>query len=762
MNDTYLCIDFYHNSTSVHITATNSIFMNCKVGISSYDHEFRNLVLDNTTFIDCVQAIVIKYGSVNLSNSVITKNGAGTDFPQVEISNTCEDFVATNTLVHHNSNDGGQPFSLPTCNTLTLTNVDFYNNTRLYDLSYTGAVNISGCNFTKRVWISGDARISGSNFLGAHSLLHVAANSVAVVSSSNFININESCIRAIKSAVSIQDCHFINHTGLSATYSAIRITEGSNVTCSDSLFLNGNGAVIYATDSELTLLSSNVESNNAIPEGVLMGSQSIITVMNCTFNNNTATDTGSITLENCLATILNTSISWENSNSTLRASNSTLQLSGVTIAYGGIGVDLRNNSSALMDNLMVEFNTNSGLILSNSSLILTNSSIRNNTAVLGGGMNIDAHSEITLQHVKCYNNQASKFGGCAYFEGVSHWESNEIYSNLALEGGGGIYASASSTTSINLVTCSNNYTPERGGCASIEGVSDWNESVMEFNSAGIGGGIHTSIASFVSMVAITCKNNTGVNGGCAAIEGRSEWNEGAIDSNSAENGGGVHTSVFSQVTMRSIKCTNNTGINGGCGAIEGTSDWIDSVISSNSAENGGGLHTSITSVLYMASSACTYNIGINGGCAAIEGTSNWSESVLDFNSANIGGGIHTRATSNIYMTSSTCKNNTAFNGGCAKLEGQSLWISTEVLHNSATTGGGIYTTGNCISYLFSCLLMINDTRKASIVATTIRGNEATTNGGGVFIGVDSVNFISNCSVSSIFDDNIKLYLIFSR
>jgi hypothetical protein len=216
-------------------------------------------------------------------------------------------------------------------------------------------------------------------------------------------------------------------------------------------------------------------------------------------------------------------------------------------------------------------------------------------------------------------------------------------------------------------------------------------------------------------------------------------------------GGGLYNG--GTVTLVHVNVVGNTarGGNGG-GILNGGTIVLESqsVVSGNSSgNNGGGIYNAGTATV-RGSSIVTGNAAEDGGGIWDSGTLAIDGSSITGNSAALrGGGIFkVQASSNgtATLTSATISNNSAVNDGAGIYNGGAMVIQSSTVSGNTSRGGGggIYniatlaltasTVSQNMSGLGGGLRSASASATVTVTASSVTGNTAFVNGGGVYLG----------------------------
>jgi parallel beta-helix repeat protein len=224
---------------------------------------------------------------------------------------------------------------------------------------------------------------------------------------------------------------------------------------------NGPAAII---DGLTVTLGYNWDGNGA---GLVVFGGSSLTVMNCTFSGNTASDGAG--MYNCYG-----SPSLTNCNFT-----------GNTAPYGCGGGMYNVKASPILTNCIFTGNTaasGGGMYEYSSSPTVIGCSFNRNTASSGGGAYNSSGSSTTLMNCSFSGNAASQWGGGFYSESSSILTNCAFSGNTATYSGGGMYIRSSSRQFLT-------------NCTFIG------------NSASVGGGIYNDYHSSPDLVNCTFSAN---------------------------------------------------------------------------------------------------------------------------------------------------------------------------------------------------------------------------------------------------------------
>ncbi|MDI6767904.1 MAG: right-handed parallel beta-helix repeat-containing protein, partial [Bacteroidota bacterium] len=369
------------------------------------------------------------------------------------------------------------------------------------------------------------------------------------------------------------------------------------------------GGIRIGSQSSPTFTSCIIDSNSAPSGGGLGAWNSTFKFENCQFIANYAsTDDGggiasyncSVILYSCVITKNSVSGGYGDQGAGINAENSTLTIFDCIITYnynasgaggGGImayqtsinisGSTISNNSANWGGGLYLEnscdgnYITNSkisynsaayeggGIVLRNSCFSLTNSELRYNTAIRGGGMQLNRYwasiKNCTFSNNSAPSQNEGDGGGGIYVTGGARIDLTDcLFKDNTAARGGGIYGySWSSSSTIDKCTFKNNSTDPFGGGGIYNSNASLNISECLFDSnksVGYGGGINNYNASPSISQCVFNDNHSGSFGGAIynGGGGSPKINRCTMYGNSASSGGGIAISDCSPIINSTI------------------------------------------------------------------------------------------------------------------------------------------------------------------------------------------------------------------
>ena len=333
------------------------------------------------------------------------------------------------------------------------------------------------------------------------------------------------------------------------------------------------GAVYYYSDEELTVTQSNF-TNSYARHGGAVYSKSSVSVTNCYFSDNTATQKGAGIYSISLTTITSSNFS-------------------------------SNRAS-----------TQGGAIYSLSELACENCVFLNNLAADGGAVFVNDSSSFTS--CEFYNNSAHKFGGAIHITGIRSSTSvldGIFVNNTAVTlGGAAIYSNSRYS---NVSISSSTFTHNTASYCSVLDVDDYyhfnvsiTDSVFTSNTATgtlLGGGVACIRNASVTVRGSAFRHNHAIlHGGVFHLDESRVIVDGSVFlNNSATANGGVfytylHPSGYE--VRRSEFSYNSAGEDGGVlyiGRVNSRVTVSQCVFTYNEASDRGGVAALIGSSLYI-------------------------------------------------------------------------------------------------------------------------------------------------------------------
>lgn len=559
-----------------------------------------------------------------------------------------------------------------------------------------------------------------------------------------------------------------------ALYVARNTTDGESVVTLASVLMSGNtatwgGAAASIGKVTLVMAGGEVKNNTATNGGAFYGSGKI-QITAGTISWNSAKFGGAIdssgTLEMTAGTISgNTASSYGGAiqtagkvilsggsitSNTVTSADGTTTLGGAVYGSGRTseitlsGVNISGNSAAngsVVYTFGTVLNISGGTIAENSggshvfclvgevAFTMTGGSIINNTgsgAVVysAGGATID----IQNGSISSNSLQGINVNGST---GIVKISGGEICGNTTSFDGAGINVSGGFDLEITGgKICGNTSTQGKGGGIYATGDISLANCLVEDNTAYLdGGGIY--VFGDITMTLMSVNNNTSQtgSGGAIYLYGVVDFvlDQGKISGNTAYvDGGGVYSAYSGcTMTMTVAEISNNTAVNGGGIYSSGTLTINSGTISGNTATNYGG-------AVYFRGPVFDFNDG----------------DIIDNSATSFGGGIAVVGiTSTFNMNGGRVHYNTSDQGGGVYCSGYMIFSDGDVSSNEASTnGGGIFLFGAAILSVYDASVLENTagangggiyaatkTIQVDILGGELNYNYAATNGGAIFI-----------------------------
>lgn len=283
-------------------------------------------------------------------------------------------------------------------------------------------------------------------------------------------------------------------------------------------------------------------------------------------------------------------------------------------------------------------------------------------------------------------------------------------------GFGPLFRVSATDVSISGLTLTNGISSGLGGGLLVVSTGAAEVANVEFrdNAAQDGGGIANGGTLVLSDSVISNNNATGIGGGIYN-SGTLTLSDIMVTGNEAGlNGGGIYNHEAGTLIMTGTVVSGNT-TDGNGGGIFGVGDlaFENSIVMDNSAFDGGGVYAGIS--VTIDQSVVSDNTAVYGGGIFSSGTVSLEDSTVDGNTAEFGGGINART---VLLTRSTVSGNEseAAGGGVYTEESMQL-VNSTMSGNTSGSGGAVYLPGGST---------------LTVGYSTITGNNATTEGGGIW------------------------------
>ncbi len=512
--------------------------------------------------------------------------------------------VAMNGNVQNSSSVGGG--AVASNGPITLTSCLFSSNRTasgggaIYATSATAVTTISGCTFTQNsATLDGGAMfanrisITGSSFTSNTSSRHGGAIFTTLGGS-----ISGNCVFTDNLAANTGGAIRSDVTGETLTVENSSFTGNSAGSSAGALFARrlaltntdfvGNqttagrgGAVEFSEQSTIT---GGIMSNNSATggDGGAVYGSAFLTLLNTTFEGNTATGSGGAVRMTFTTTI---------AGSTFTDNHSAGNGGAVNISAGGSFVSLSDTVFS-QNSTTGAAGLGGAIFTSIPGSLFACEFLGNQTVLHGGGAYFNASTD--LEECTFDGNAAGDRGGGALIAGTSNLTNCTFANNTSVTLGGGFISNLpASISTITGCIFRENHAGGRGGGISVGVLRMSNTLVTGNTTQTTGGGITTGTQQNTSTIDnCTITNNTAVSNG-GGLESRTPANVSNTTfsgNRSGQNGGGL----FSQQPLS----LQNSTLNGNIATANGGGVYVTAVTTalsnctlySNTAADGGGLY----------------------------------------------------------------------------------------------------------------------------------------------------------------------------
>ena len=522
------------------------------------------------------------------------------------------------------------------------------------------------------------------------------------------------------------------------------------------------GGALYATFSNVSIVSSKFTDNRAEIGGALFAHNSSLHVVGSTYSYNKASFAGvMITSES--------SINIKNSNF---IENAAVIYGGVMIAYedlfnihsntftnnsvDGVGVILTIDSMFSITDSNFSHNAakrSGGVICAiNGSFIIAGSIFTNNSAASFRSVLYMVNSLLIITSSTFTNNSAASHGGVMSLFNSIFNITNSTFTNNSAADSGGVMRTFNSIFNITNSTFTNNSAASRGGNSSAAKVNyggamvtfnsifNITSSTFTNNSAAQGGIMLTSDSSF-NITGSTFTNSVVADSGGVMITVNSIFNiisstftnnsAASRDGNSnAANYGGVMVTLSSTFNITSSTFTNNSAADGGVAwGITSLFNIIGSNFYGNKVSSHGGIMFTIESSSHVTNCTFYHNSGslyifysnlTFSGYSRLENSAEQSNKTLGAQEE--GGAITSFQSTLIFTGVSRLSNNQARRGGAIlAIESKiMMYGETTIANNTATvsSGGGISLQQSDLEVRGNCIISGNDALRGGGIHAT--------------------------------------------
>lgn len=384
---------------------------------------------------------------------------------------------------------------------------------------------------------------------------------------------------------------------------------------------------------------------------------------------------------------------------------------------------------------------------SNSDLDIQNSVFNENTAVYGGAISLYSGSVLTAKNTSFTNNTARANGGV-------------------------MYTSKSTATFENIIVNGNKVT----GYDTEETVTDeetGEQTTVDKHINGVGGAFYFNSSSKASFSGISASGNNAEYGGVITAGYSDVTISGGVneftENTASKNGGAFYIINDSTLTLTGICASGNTAENGGAAYIyEATlftvngerNEFVENIGTLETDQYGAGAIYIYKTQATISNTIFDKNTGNCGGAIGIRATS----AGVEFNSCTFTDNEGTGTGGTFYLNTSTVTiNNSTISGSVSGGNGGAIYSTTGTVNTNSSTfksnsavgnyGGTFYmtkTTYNSNDDTFELntaknggAIAINSNSVATVVGSNFKTNEATGNGGAIWLGGKSLDITSS-------------------
>ena len=523
---------------------------------------------------------------------------------------------------------------------------------------------------------------------------------------------------------------------------AVFVDSQNNVTIIDSIFLSNSvtsgGALFAKHYNNITLQSCKFMSNGfsgTSMGGAIVLQQSLLSVVNCSFQDNRASAGAVIFSQSQSEVIISNSFFTDNSvylsGGVIHGEDGSMfmvELSEFTrnsaaqngIAYGGVFFLTHSNLTVTRSSFEENRASIGGALSTEGSLLsVDNSAFLRNHAYFGGTLASRFQTNVSISNSFFIDNSAEVSGGVAYGNGKSSLtvELSEFDGNTASEHGGAFYLSECYLT-INYSSFEKSSAPVGGAVYADSGStvsvisSDFRNNHMVMNEQGISQGGAFSISQSNTVVTdSTFVGNVAKEGGVFSflqINNASITNS-YFSSNFGLEFGGVLYDINSAIDIRQCEFNDNRAVKyGGVLYIwRSYIELISNAFNSNRANLSSGAVYVYGSTAKDTNNSYSSNTAYYGGALSVSYStmeiqfSSFADNIADFS----GGAIFTSSNKNITIINSAFVNNTSGSLGGALMFYSSRSLTNLLVtlstfqSNKALSGGAICimdTLSSCI------------------------------------------------------------------
>ncbi len=299
-----------------------------------------------------------------------------------------------------------------------------------------------------------------------------------------------------------------------------------------------------------------------------------------------------------------------------------------------------------------------------------------------------------------------------------------LVNGLTTDHGGAVFVAGQA--SFTDVVVKDSVAERCGGAVYVDSYASatFTNTTFDNNVALRGAGVYVISGGYAEFVDATITNNVAENGAAVYLAGQASFVRGEISGNEATSyGGGVYVLDTGKATFEDVVISDNTAhVYGGGVMLYGPADFVGGEISGNKADLYGG---GVSMFKYAA--------------ATFDGVS------ISENSADLGGGVYVaKNAAATFSGEASVDANMATTGAGLYLLGNANVADTSISGNTATeNGGGVYVSSTSTKSTFTNATIANNSAengagaylagKATFSGGKISGNAATTNGAGLYV-----------------------------
>ena len=433
---------------------------------------------------------------------------------------------------------------------------------------------------------------------------------------------------AVGAIIDIMNCRIENNTA--PEHVGIVFAEHmSHVRITGSTFTGNQGSGVAVTTSSILEVSNSTFKNNSAPAGggIIARVHSTLTIYGSIFDSNTASKAGgSIFIDESKedsfaicksSTFINNRA--ENSGGAIAVRRSNVTMSNLIINqnHGGGALSLVKNFLLDIHNCTFTKNADGGILATgNNSLIVRNCNFFNNEARNGGAISVEKSKNVTLSHVRLFQNVASINGGAITSYSVNlHIDSSIFEGNAASSDDVSVRK-----TSLNIPVNTNDFSS--GGALYINSGSLFMSNSIAKHNRAVNGGVIQGIRSDINLTSCLFENNTvDFDAGAVSITNSSLGTDRVTYTKT--RGGAIHADQCKVYVSNSLFSKNIASAgSGGSIAVSGdVLQILNTKFSANYAHRASVLHANNVTEIQLIDCVFIYNEAFDGGVVIVNGSS---------------------------------------------------------------------------------------------------------------------------------------------